>query len=68
MKLAIRSAGAWGHRNLRTWQPDDPDSLQRESARLARALVAPCVDSRGQGASERKARNRHDSQPNNSTS
>lgn len=25
MKLVIRSAGVWGHPNLRTWAPDDPD-------------------------------------------
>lgn len=25
MKIGIRSAGIWGHPNLRTWEPEDPD-------------------------------------------
>ncbi len=27
MNPVIRSAGVWGHPNIRTWQPDDPDTF-----------------------------------------
>jgi hypothetical protein len=27
MKLVIRSVWVWGHPNIRTWQPDDPETI-----------------------------------------
>jgi len=27
MKLVIRSLGVWGHPNLRTWEPEDPEAV-----------------------------------------